>query len=237
MNQPSTISSAASRLLDRPVWAALTTGNAALAQGNPPALRYAPEVAPFAAVADETTASFEALASLAAAGDRVALVSLGALEPPGSFRIEREARIVQMVLETSAATNAPAGPEHVVLGKADVADMIDLTARTRPGPFGPRTIDFGRYIGIRIGNALVAMAGERMRFDRFVEISAVCVDPGHRGKGYAALLMTRLIRQMQACELTPILHVFEDNVNAISLYERLGFRRRQTMQLIVLARY
>ncbi|TCR70571.1 FR47-like protein [Bosea sp. BK604] len=236
MNQSSTNLSATSPLLDSPVWAALTTGNAALAEGNSLAMRYPPEVAPFAAVAGETPASFEALASLTSAGERVALVGLGVLDPPAGFRIERQASIVQMILETPA-TAEPAGPEPVVLGSADVADMIDLTGRTRPGPFGPRTIEFGRYIGIRADGALAAMAGERMRFDRFVEISAVCVDPGHRGKGYAALLMMRLIRQMQGRALTPILHVFEDNVNAISLYERLGFRWRKTMQLTVLARY
>lgn len=232
----STNLSATSPLLDSPVWAALTTGNAALAQGNSLALRYPAEVAPFAAVAAETPASFEALASLTSAGARVALVGLGVLDPPASFRVERQASIVQMILETPA-TAEPAGPEPVVLGSADVAEMIDLTGRTRPGPFGQRTIEFGRYIGIRADGALVAMAGERMRFDRFVEISAVCVDPGHRGKGYAALLMMRLIRLMRARGLTPILHVFEDNVNAISLYERLGFRWRKTMQLTVLARY
>jgi predicted GNAT family acetyltransferase len=37
-----------------------------------------------------------------------------------------------------------------------------------------------------------------MRFDRFVEISAFASIPGHRGKGSATLLVTRLAEQIQA---------------------------------------
>lgn len=236
MDLSSSISPAIEALLDRPVWSALTGGNASLAHGGSRALRYHPEVAPFAATADETTESFEALADLVARGERAALVGPNALTPSIGLEIERQASIVQMVLVSPALTSVAAGPDHVILGPADVADMIDLTGRTKPGPFGPRTIEFGQYLGIRVGGALAAMAGERMRFDRFIEISAVCVDPTHRGKGYAALLMMRLARQMQESGLTPFLHVFADNHGAIALYEKLGFRRRGTMQLTVLLR-
>ncbi len=78
------------------------------------------------------------------------------------------------------------------------------------------------------------MAGERMRFDRFVEISAVCVDPVHRGKGYAALLVTRLARDIQAQGSTPFLHVFATNLGAIALYEKLGFVTRRSFHVTVL---
>jgi predicted GNAT family acetyltransferase len=144
-----------------------------------------------------------------------------------------QAQIVQMVLNTPIAS-VRSEPRHVVLGAPDVADMLDLTGRTRPGPFGLRTIEFGQYIGIRVEGTLAAMAGERMRFDRFVEISAVCVDPDHRGKGYAAVLMTRLAERLQAQKLTPILHVFADNAGAIALYEKLGFAKQRTLHLTVL---
>ena len=109
-----------------------------------------------------------------------------------------------------------------------------LAGRTRPGPFGPRTIEFGLYIGIRVDTALAAMAGERMRFGRFVEISAVCVDPDHRGKGYAALLVTRLAKRLQAQGLTPFLHAFPDNGSAIALYEKLGFATRRILYVTIL---
>jgi hypothetical protein len=76
-----------------------------------------------------------------------------------------------------------ADPEAVALGPADVPEMLDLVERTQPGPFLPRTIMLGTYLGIRRGGALVAMAGERMRPPGWTEISAVCTDPAHRGQG------------------------------------------------------
>jgi predicted GNAT family acetyltransferase len=220
--------------LDNPVWAALTTGNRALAEGGPLAWRYPPDIAPFAAVADRTALSFEALATLVPPEGRIALATIDPLVSPSALVVDMQAPIIQMVLEAPIAS-ARSEPEHVVLGAPDVPDMLDLTRRTRPGPFGPRTIEFGHYIGIRVEGALAAMAGERMRFGRFVEISAVCVDPDHRGKGYAAALMTRLARRLQAQALTPILHVFADNTSAIALYEKLGFAKRRTLHITVLA--
>jgi predicted GNAT family acetyltransferase len=219
--------------LDNPIWAALTTGNRTLAEGGPLALRYPPHIAPFAAIGDRTTLSFEALATLVPHEGRIALATADRLVPPPALAVDRQAPIIQMVLDTPIAT-VRSEPEHFVLGAPDIADMLDLAGRTRPGPFGPRTIEFGQYIGIRVEGALAAMAGERMRFGRFVEISAVCVDPDHRGRGYAAVLMTRLAQRLQAQKLTPILHVFADNAGGIALYEKLGFAKRRTLHLTVL---
>jgi ribosomal protein S18 acetylase RimI-like enzyme len=222
------------RLLDEPVLAALTLGNRALAEGGPLAWRYPAEVSPFAAIVERSAEAFEALAGMIPADGRVALVNADGFVPPG-LAVELQAPVLQMVSGRPFPEMKP-GPEHVVLGAADVADVLDLTGRTRPGPFGPRTMEFGHYIGIHIDGVLAAMAGERMRFGRFVEISAVCVDPGHRGQGYAALLMMRLARRIEAQGLTPFLHVLADNAGAIALYERLGFVGRRTLHMAVLRR-
>jgi predicted GNAT family acetyltransferase len=225
----------ATALLDDPIRTALTTDNRSLAQGGPLAWRYPPEIAPFAAIADRTAACFEALAALMPPGDRIALATVDVLVPPPFLAIATQAPLVQMVLDVPIANVSPE-PEPIVLGAADVAEMLDLTSRTHPGPFGPRTIEFGHYIGLRIDGALAAMGGERMRFDRFVEISAVCVDPEHRGKGFATLLVTRLAQRLQAQGKTPFLHVFADNTGAIALYEKLGFAKRRTFHITVLTR-
>jgi GNAT superfamily N-acetyltransferase len=86
-------------------------------------------------------------------------------------------------------------PGAVVLGPDDVPEMLDLVKRTRPGPFRQATIAMGTYLGFRAASgALVAMAGERMRPLGWTEISAVCTDPAHRGRGLA----TRLVRAVGA---------------------------------------
>ncbi len=115
----------------------------------------------------------------------------------------------------------------VELGAADVPDMLDLIARTRPGPFRPRTRELGTYLGIRDGGRLVAMAGERLRPPGWTEISAVCTDPEARGRGHAARLVGALADRVLARGERPFLHVAEKNAAAIALYERLGFTSRK----------
>jgi predicted GNAT family acetyltransferase len=79
------------------------------------------------------------------------------------------------------------------------------------------------------------MAGERMRLDGFTEISAVCVDPAFRGRGYAGDLMKLLIAAISARGETPFLHVFKSNQSAIALYRKLGFVDRHEMHLAVVS--
>ena len=104
--------------------------------------------------------------------------------------------------------------------------MLDLVARTEPGPFAPRTIELGTYLGIRRDGALVAMAGERLRVPGLTEISAVCTDPGHRGQGLASRLIRAVAAGIRRRGETPFLHVAGSNINAIRLYESTGFKVR-----------
>ena len=228
------VSAAIESALYRPVWSALTTGDRQFAEGGSLALRVPPDIAPFGATAEGSPEAFAALRELLAEDGRVALVTLDMLKRYPGFEVVREAPIIQMIAD--AETPAPAEDlAHIVLGPSDVPDMLRLTQQTNPGPFGPRTHELGQYIGIRIDGALAAMAGERIRLDGAVEISAVCVSPEHRGKGYAAFLVVWLVHKLRREGAAPFLHAFTDNP-AIALYERLGFTKRKTLRLTVLAR-
>jgi predicted GNAT family acetyltransferase len=114
--------------------------------------------------------------------------------------------------------------QAATLGLQHVPQALALTELTHPGPFGPRTIELGEYLGCFEGDRLVAMAGERSHAGTFHEISGVCTHPDFQGRGLARQLMARLIvRQLQRGE-TPFLHVMRDNTGAHRLYERMGFR-------------
>jgi predicted GNAT family acetyltransferase len=220
--------------LNRPVWSALKTGDRRFAEGGALALRFPPEIAPFGATADDSPEAFAALGALISPEERVALVSLDKLRSYPGLDVVREASVIQMVADRETpAPSQRATP--IVLGPSDVPEMLRLAEQTHPGPFGPRTHELGQYIGVRIDGALAAMAGERMRLDGAVEISAVCVRPDHRGKGYAALLVALLVRKLREEGAMPFLHAFTDNP-AIALYERLGFTTRKTLRLTVLGR-
>src|SRR6202047_1514722 len=70
----------------------------------------------------------------------------------------------------------------------DAPEMLELATLTEPGPFLARTHTMGTFLGIRIGGRLAAMAGERMRFPGYTEVSGVCTHPEFRGRGWARRL-------------------------------------------------
>jgi hypothetical protein len=49
-------------------------------------------------------------------------------------------------------------PDAIALGSADVRAMLELVGETDPGPFLQRTIELGRYLGIRREGLLVGAA-------------------------------------------------------------------------------
>ncbi|MBN3786721.1 GNAT family N-acetyltransferase [Burkholderia sp. Ac-20353] len=217
--------------LDTVVWNALTSQQSRFALGDARALRFPAAIAPFAAVADDTPASFAALRTLMDAQGPVALVTPREMAPPAGFAVMRRATLLQMIWQGESVPTV--ATEHVRLTDADVPEMLALVAAAQPGPFGARTIELGDYFGVRRQGKLAAMAGERMRLDGLTEISAVCVDAAFRGQGLAADLMKRLIVTIRARGETPFLHVLASNHAAIALYRTLGFVDRRAMHLAV----
>lgn len=218
--------------LDHPIWNALTTRQRAIAEGDALAWRYPAAIAPFAAMADTSAESFAALQSLISQSDRVALFTPDPVAPPAEFEVLMERTAEQMVGVASEA--AADMPGIVVLGSDDVPAMMDLVELTKPGPFSVRTHELGLFLGVRIGDQLVAMAGERMKLHGYTEITAVCTHPSHRGRGYAQGLLGALSRKILARGEAPFLHVFSDNEPAIVLYRRSGLSIRRRIHVTVL---
>jgi ribosomal protein S18 acetylase RimI-like enzyme len=154
------------------------------------------------------------------------------LRPAAAWTVDESIPGVQLVGENIAAA---ADPEAVRLGPADVPEMLDLVERTRPGPFLPRTIELGTYLGVRHGGKLVAMAGERLGPDGWTEISAVCTDPAHRGRGLGTRLVLAVAAGIEDRGETAFLHAATVNTGAIALYRSLGFglRRYTDFQVLV----
>ena len=222
--------------LNTVIWRALTSVQESLAEGDERARRYPAAIAPFAATVDTEPASFQSLRALVGGDDQIALFTTEEVRPPSAFSVLRRASVDQMVLEDASAYAAQPGTPVVPLGVADGPEMLALASVTQPGPFGPRTIELGRYIGIRRQGTLVAMAGERMRLDGFTEISAVSVEPAYRGHGFAAELVRSLASSIAAQSEIPFLHVFSSNHAAIALYRKLGFTLRRRVHLAVLTK-
>ncbi|MFF5859415.1 GNAT family N-acetyltransferase [Streptomyces sp. NPDC012751] len=214
----------APHVLDNPALASLTGPHARFAERRGRVLRYPVDVSPWLALPDEPDArDWADLAALAGPGAEVPLPGFRG-EVPDGWEITSRVEGVQLVDDGVAA--AP-DPEAVVLGAADVPEMLDLVARTRPGPFLPRTVELGTYLGIRRDGALIAMAGERLHPPGWTEISAVCTDPAFRGEGLAGRLVLAVAHGIRERGETPFLHTAAQNTGAIRLYESLGFRLRR----------
>ncbi|MGH3250067.1 MAG: GNAT family N-acetyltransferase [Trebonia sp.] len=209
--------------LDNPVLSSLTGAHARFAERRGNVLRYQVDVCPFLALPDEPDeADWRDAAGLVGPGGLLPLAGVRS-QPPTGWEVLMIGEGVQM---TGDLLEVGVDPEAVPLGRADVPEMLDLTVRTKPGPFLPRTFELGTYLGIRRHDKLVAMAGERLHPAGWTEISAVCTDETWRGQGLAARLIRAVGAGIRARGEIPFLHAIATNP-AIGLYEKLGFRHRK----------
>src|ERR1700722_8312686 len=166
--------------LDNPAYASLHGAHARFAQVSGRVRRYPDDVAPFLALPSPPSAQdWRDAADLVAPGTFVA-GRYGGAELPEGWRAVQSFELVQMVEERVTGADCV---EATALTAADVPEMLELVAETEPGPFLPRTIELGDYVGIRHAGVLVAMAGERFRLDGWTEMSAVSTRPDPRWRG------------------------------------------------------
>ncbi len=230
------------RLLDEPMWSALTTSHSSFATGSGLARAYPPAIGPLSGLAEQTPAAYNELHRLAAPN---AVQVLFLHEPPvarAGWTLIRGGIIDQLVFDgprqsitTESDADESARPDSIRrLTAADVPAMVELATLTEPGPFRDRTHELGIFYGIFEGARLLSMAGQRMRVPGYVEVSAVCTHPDARGRGYARILMSAVMQLILDGGDMPFLHTFADNHSAIRVYHALGFKKRITFHLAVL---
>jgi predicted GNAT family acetyltransferase len=232
------LSTACLNVLDNPAWSALTTHQAHLALGGGLARRYPENVTPIGAIGSQDQAAIEELSDLVPEGSWISLPgTLEGIAPklPPHLTITLEKNLVQMVCQTRVDVPAR-GVEIRLLSEADISDMLALTALTQPGPFRSHTYTLGTYLGIRVDGRLAAMGGQRMHLPGYREISAVCTHPDFQGRGYARMLVARLVAETFERQLVPFLHVEDANQRAQTVYRGLGFVERARLPLLVIER-
>jgi ribosomal protein S18 acetylase RimI-like enzyme len=218
--------------LDNPAWHSLIGPHARLAESRPTAARYPADVCPFVGLADSRAEGpWDDLGHLIEPEGSAAVIGLGSA--PEGWDVRWQIDGFQMV-----GDRFQGGPddEAVGLGVSDVPEMLDLVERTRPGPFLPRTVIMGTYLGIRREGKLMAMAGERLHPAGWTEISAVCTDSSCRGHGLATRLVGAITAGIRDRGEVPFLHVAGTNTGAIRLYETLGFHIRRATTFSVVSR-
>lgn len=176
--------------------------------------------------AQMSDADFADMAALAGPGRTASLRDIDTTLPAAWQSIDTF-RLVQYSGEN---VTPEASDDFLVLGVDDVPEMTALVELTKPGPFLPRTIEMGTYLGYRENGRLLAMAGQRLHLPGWVEISAVCTHPDARGRGLARRLVAAVSQVIVDGGETPFLHTSGDNP-ARGLYERMGFILRSDVSL------
>ena len=221
--------------LDHVLWHSLTGPHSGYAVGTGSARRYHPDFSILAALAPESGPDgWIDLRGDCAAGEVVAVFffdGVASIPERSGWRVVFEGTFEQMVCTEVSAASPPTALLEV-LTSADVDDMLALVDLTHPGPFAPRTIELGRYLGVRAKGSLIAMAGERAHLSGFREVSAVCTHPEHRGRGLADELVREVVAGCTARGETGFLHVATDNPVARRAYERIGFVTRRVANVV-----
>ena len=152
---------------------------------------------------------------------------------PQGWTVDTLFPIAQMIAPTDGLPSGRATEPVVQLGKKDAGEMMALAELTRPGPFAASTVELGGYLGVRREGQLVAMAGRRLHLPGWIEISAVCTHPDHRGQGLSRLLMADIEKAIRRQGHRAFLHVLHENTRAIDIYRGLGFTTRADMTMTV----
>ncbi len=209
-------------LLDNIFWHTFMGPHVHWTAGTANARRYVKGFSPMLGFADQSHPDFGGLESCCGVDEAFYTDGWDGPVPEG-WRLDFESTMFKMVWELPAPELDEA-PEALPLGPEHAEQAMELAALTKPGPFGPRTIELGEYFGCFEGDRLVAMAGERLHAGPWREISGVCTHPDVQGRGYARRLMTKLLRREMARREQPFLHVASTNTGARALYAKMGFR-------------
>lgn len=114
--------------------------------------------------------------------------------------------------------------------KLDLSHLDALRQLYRLGggdAFAPYQLRDGVYYGIEANGQLVSVAGTHLVSPTFgvAAVGNIFTHPDHRHRGYATVCTSHVVEDLLTQDLDVVLNVNRENIEAIGIYERLGFRR------------
>ena len=225
-----------SHILDNPIYHSLISNHNQFAIGNNNALYYRREMASFAGFKDFSNDNFNWLYQNHPDGGVFILFSISEVHIPLPWNLIAGIDMCQLVYDGTEMLHIDYKHEIRNLEVKHIDEMKALVDLTKPGPFERRTIDYGNYIGIFEQGKLASMNGQRFNPYPYREVSAVCTHPASLGRGYAYDLLVKQVNIIIKQKEIPFLHVRADNLGAIKLYEKVGFKIRTGMKAYVIAK-
>lgn len=140
--------------------------------------------------------------------------------------LEKKINGCQMVLDKLMDVDFT--EEIVLLTQKNIDEVYDLIWLVMPGFYQKRGFEMGNFYGIFKENKLIAISGQRMQTDSFIEVSSVVTHPAYTRKGFAKQLIQHTTKEIIKENKLPILHTNKGNP-AIGLYEKLGYKITRDM--------
>ncbi|WP_316829432.1 GNAT family N-acetyltransferase [Pedobacter aquatilis] len=221
-------------ILDNPIYNSLATAHHKFAKSFGQTNHYLEDIASFAGLKNNSAEDLNELYKNSVDGNLFIVFSIEQLQIPEKWKLITHIDMHQMVYDSVKFPEESS--DYFDLNENHVQEMIALVDLTKPGPFKSRTIDLGNYTGIFDGEKLISMAGNRFNPAPYMEISAVCTHPDYLGKGYSKSIMNEQVKRIILNNQIPFLHVKSDNLAAIKLYEKVGFKFRTEMTAYVISR-
>jgi GNAT superfamily N-acetyltransferase len=209
--------------LDNPVWFSLSETHHCFAIDYGHVKFYDPDYSLFGGLKNITDISNQAdeyaktTDNFFIVGDRPVLSN--------QLRIIKELPCLQMII--TEPINTVITEKIINLSSQHANTLYELVNLVQPGYFKKKTALLGNYFGIFRNDELVAVTGERMSMNVFTEVSAVITHPDHTGNGYAKQLVAHTVNNIFTSGKIAYLHVAQSYLNAIKLYEKLGFLPRR----------
>jgi GNAT superfamily N-acetyltransferase len=220
-------------LLDNPFWSALHTSQQRFSMGSSHIKKFPADILPFVGLKEQNSLLMDQIVPFMIRQEEV-YVKDGIGSLPDGWKMVDHLSCIQMLCQQLPEIRLEKKATIDRLKENDFDELFQLVNQVQPGFIMKRTHLLGDYFGIRINGKLVATAGERLRMDGFIELSAVCTLPEFTGMGYAQLLVQEVCQGIFNKGSIPILHVLESNNRAIKIYEMFNFKKRMDFPLIKL---
>jgi GNAT superfamily N-acetyltransferase len=209
--------------LDNPVWHSLSETHQDLAIKYNNIRFYHPDYCPFGAI-EKGGEHSEYLDDYSKLIDNFFIVGKRPVIS-NKLNLKKELICLQMVLPGKIESTS--NQNIIQLNATHSDELFKLVNEIQPGYFMKKTFLLGDYFGIFKNGHLVAVTGERMKMKNYTEVSAIVTHPNYRGKGYARQLIAHTVNNVISQDKKAFLHVAENNISAINLYESIGFITRR----------
>ena len=188
---------------------------------------YKPEICIFGAFYDPAKTT-KALNEYSKIAERFFLVSEDEIPITDDDNVILDKKINGCQLVLNKQVEIEITEDIVLLTKENIDEIYNLIWLVMPGFYQKGGFSMGKYYGIFKDNKLVAITGQRMQTDDFIEVSGVVTHPDYTRRGFAKQLVTHTTKEIIKENKLPILHTNKGNA-AIPLYEKLGYRLTRDM--------